>query len=55
MAVAYADDIAKCISLNENDCIGFEISLNCVPMGSIDTTPVLVQVMAWRRMGQAIT
>ena len=47
----FADDILKCISLNENVWIPIEISLKFIPTGPIDTIPALVQIMAWRRAG----
>ena len=47
----FADDVLKCIFLNENIWILIKIPLKFVPMGSINNTPALVQVMAWRRLG----
>ena len=47
MATILADDIGKCIFLNENDIIQF--SLKLVPKIPIDNGPALGQVMAWRR------
>ena len=47
----FADDIFKCIFLNENVWIPIKISLKFVPEGPINNIPVLVQVMAWRRRG----
>ena len=47
----FADDILKCIFLNENVWIPNNISLKFVPKGLINNTPALVQVMAWRRPG----
>ena len=47
----FPDDIFKCIFLNENVRIPFEISLKIVPKGSINNSPALVQIMAWRRSG----
>ena len=47
----FADDIFKCIFLNENVWIPIKISMNCVPKGPIDNNPALVQIMAWRRPG----
>ena len=38
----FADDIFKCISLNENVWIPIEISLKFVPQGPIYYTPTLV-------------
>ena len=51
MAAILADDIFKCIFLNENDRIPIQISLKFVPRGPIDNKPALVHVMAWRRTG----
>ena len=47
----FADDIFKCIFLNENVWIPIEISLKFVPKGPINNIPALVQIMAWRRLG----
>ena len=47
----FADDIFKCIFLNENVSIAIKISLKFVPKGPIKNIPALVQVMAWRRSG----
>ena len=38
----FADDILKCILLNENVWIPFEISLKFVPKGPINNIPSLV-------------
>ena len=46
-----AEDIFKCIFLNEKICILIKISLKFVPNGPIDNNPELVQIMAWRRKG----
>ena len=46
-----ADDILKCIFLNENEWISPRISLNFVPKVRINNIPALVQIMAWRRPG----
>ena len=51
MAAIFADDIFKCISMNENFCISIQISLKFVPRGTIDNKWALVQVMAWRWIG----
>ena len=51
MAAISADDISKCIFLNENVRILIQISLKFVPKGWIDNKPALVQVMAWCRTG----
>ena len=47
----FADDIFKCIFLNENVWIPIKISLKFVPEGPINNIPALVQIMAWRRPG----
>ena len=47
----FADDIFKCIFLNENVSISIKISLKFVPKGPINNIPALVQIMAWRRPG----
>ena len=47
----FADDISKCIFLNENVWIPIKISLKFVPKGPINDIPALVQIMAWRRPG----
>ena len=47
----FADDIFKCIFLNENVWISLKISLKFIPKGSINNIPALVQIMAWRRPG----
>ena len=48
----FADDIFKCIFLNENVWIPIEISLKFVPKGPINNIPALVWIMAWRRPGE---
>ena len=47
----FADDIFKCIFLNENVWIPIKISLKFVPKGPINYTPASVQIMAWRQPG----
>ena len=47
----FADDIFKCIFLNENVRISIKISLKFVPKDPIDNIQSLVQIMAWRRPG----
>ena len=47
----FADDIFKCIFLDENVWIPIKISLEFVPKGPINNIPSLVQIMAWRRPG----
>ena len=51
MAAVLADNISKCIFLNENDRIHIQISLKSIPRSRIDNKPALVQVMAWHRIG----
>ena len=46
----FADDIFRCIFLNENICILIKISLKFVPKGPIDNNPALVEIMARRRI-----
>ena len=48
----FADDIFKCIFLNENEWISIIISLKFVAKGPINKIPALVQIMAWRRPGE---
>ena len=47
----FPDDIFKCISLNEIVWISTNISQKFVPKGPITNIPSLVQIMAWRRLG----
>ena len=47
----FADDIFKCIFSNENISNSINISLKFVPQGRINNIPALVQIMAWRRLG----
>ena len=47
----FADDIFICIFLDENVRISIKISPNFVPNGSINNIPALVQIMAWRPIG----
>ena len=47
----FADDIFKCIFLNENEWISIKISLKFVAKGPINKIPALVQIMTWRRPG----
>ena len=51
MATILADDIFKCVFLNENDRIPIKISLKFVSKSPIDSKSALVQVMAWYRTG----
>ena len=47
----FADNIFKCIFLNENIWISIKISLKFVPKGPINNISALVKKMAWRRPG----
>ena len=47
----FAEDIFKCIFLNENVWISINISMKFVPKGPINNIPALVQIMAWRHPG----
>ena len=47
----FADDIFKCMYLNENVWTLIKISLKFVPKGPINNIPALVQIMAWSRPG----
>ena len=47
----FADDIFRCIFVNEKLCILIKISLKFVPKDLIDNYSTLVQVMAWCRRG----
>ena len=47
----FADDIFKCIFMNDKFCILIPVSLKFVPKSPIDNNPTLVQAMAWRRIG----
>ena len=47
----FADDTFKRIFLNENVIISIKMSLKFVPDGPINNIPALVQIMAWRRLG----
>ena len=47
----FADDIFKCIFLNENISVSIKILLKFVPKGPINNISPLVQIMAWRRTG----
>ena len=46
MSAIIADDILKCIFLNENFCISIQIPLKNVSNGPIYNMPALVQIMA---------
>ena len=45
----FADDLFKCIFLDENVRNSIEISLKFLPNGPNNNIPALVQVMVWRR------
>ena len=47
----FADDIFKCIFVNENVWIPIKILLKFVPKGPINNIPAMAQIMAWRRPG----
>ena len=47
----FADDIFKCILLNKNVWIAIRNSLKFVPKGPVNNSPVLGQIMVWRRPG----
>ena len=51
MAAISADNIFKCIFLNENVRITLKISLKIVPKVRVNKIPALVQIMAWHRPG----
>ena len=55
MGAILADDIFKCIFLDENVWILFNISLKFVPKVRVNNIPTLVQIMAWRRSGDSKT
>ena len=47
----FSDNIFRCIFLYENVWISIKISLKFVPNGPINDKPALVQIMAWRLLG----
>ena len=47
----FADDLFKCIFLNENVWIWIEISMKFVPRGQINKIPASVPIMAWHQSG----
>ena len=47
----FAEDIFRCIFMNDKFCILIKISLKFVPKGAVDNNPALVEIMAWRRIG----
>ena len=46
----FADNIFKCIFLNEDIWISINISMKFVSKSRINNIPALVQIMAWRRL-----
>ena len=46
-----ADDIFKCIFLNDNMWSLIEIVLKFIPYGPISNIPAMIQINAWRRLG----
>ena len=54
MAAILADNIFKCIFIQENGKILIQISLKLIPRSPIDNKSALVQVMAWRRTGDKL-
>ena len=51
MAAISQTTFSNAIFVNEKLCILIKISLKFVPKGPIDKNPVLVYIMAWRRIG----
>ena len=51
MVAVLTDDIFKCIFLNENNKIQIQIALRFIPRSPMDNKTALLQVMAWRRIG----
>ena len=51
MAAILANDIFKCIFMNEKLRILIQNSLKFFPKGPINNKAALAQVMAWRRTG----
>ena len=51
LTLFFADDIFRCNFVNEKFCILIKISLKFVPKGPIDNNPALVEIMAWRPLG----
>ena len=47
----FADDILKCIFWKENVSVSIKTSLKLIPKHPINSIPTLVQIMAWRRLG----
>ena len=51
MAATLADDTFKYKFVNENVLISIKFSLKFVPKGPLDNISALVQIMAWRQVG----
>ena len=49
--VAISQRMFTGIFVKEKFCILIEVSLKFVPKGSIDNNPALIQIIAWRRIG----
>ena len=47
----FADDIFKCIFMNENILISIRISLKFVTKGPINNIAALIRIMTWRLQG----
>ena len=47
----FADDVFRCIFVNEKFYTLIKISLKFVLKGPIDNNPAFVQIMAWHRIG----
>ena len=47
----FADNVFRCIFVNEKFFIMIKFSLKFVPKGQIDNNTALVEIMAWRRIG----
>ena len=52
MVALLTDDIFNCIFLNENNKIQIQISLKFIPRSPMANKTALVQVTAWRRIGE---
>ena len=50
----FADDVFRCIFVNEKFFIWVKISLKFVTKGPVDNNPALVQIMAWHRIGDKL-
>ena len=47
----FYNDIFKCVLFNENVSLSIKISLKFVPKGAMTNIPAMVQIMAWRQLG----